>query len=122
MLTLTLIWIAIGLCASFVQFWAWEYARRAWLIARPFGENSNVLVMAHARLRSNTVRMFGAIPVNLLIGVLSLFHTITAPTILPFISLLVAFGFIGNEIAMIWVATLEVHAHRKLRENWNEAL
>ena len=100
---LTWSWIAEGLLAFLIQFVSLKYATGTWAIAKRTQLDS-VMVMAQARLRSNWVRL-SIITVNILIGVASLLGaTSSSRAPLTILGVLIAFGFILNELAMTLLA------------------
>lgn len=121
-----LIWISLAIYGIIIQAYALRYARRNYRTAIPFGAWTGIVIMAHARLRSNYVRQ-SIVLVNLLIGVLTLLSASDSarqhlPTGLSIFGWLVTIGFFGNEIAMIVIATLEVRAHARLWRQYHAAM
>ena len=114
------IWTALAIYGIYIQSKAWDYAHQSFKVAKPFGDFNSIMVMAHARYRSNTVRM-SVVLVNFLIGIITLAQILflhvqmSSPNgALTILGYVVAFGFVVNEIALLVVATLEVRAHKRL--------
>lgn len=112
-------WLAMATYGLYIQSQALSYARRNWRVAKRL-PLTHVLVMAHARLRSNAARL-SIICVNALIGVAALAIALSGssvanhqPAWVFIINLAIALGFTGNEVTMITIAQLEVSAHRRL--------
>jgi hypothetical protein len=120
-----ILWLLLGCYGIVIQTLALRYALRASAIAKHFGDLSSVNIMALGRLRTNYVRL-SVVCVNLGIGLLSVLNIValhvspvTTPTI---ISVIITMGFIGNEVAMVWISTAEVRMHRALRRRTLAAL
>lgn len=111
---LTWSWLAEGLLAFLIQYVSLRYAHGTWTIAKRTQLDA-VMVMAQARLRSNWVRL-SIITVNILIGVTSLLGQSSAQRVpITILGILIASGFILNELAMTAVAWMEVRSLRKVR-------
>ena len=102
------VWLTIGVYAILVQtvLVRFSYLGHTLLIGDTY-----LTIMARARLRSNFMRL-SIIVVNLLVGVAAIFTPPAVPTVLGTV---ITVGFISNEIGMATIATLELHAHLKLR-------
>lgn len=111
-------WLLMAAYGLRIQTIALTFAWRNWKVARVLPLN-HVLVMAHARLRSNAARL-SIICVNALIGVVAIVAALIGlpprpePTWVLIVNLIIAIGFTGNEMVMLAIAQLEVNAHRKL--------
>lgn len=112
-------WLLMAGYGLHVQWLALKFSRRNWSVAK-FMPLSGVLVMAHARLRSNVARM-SVIVTNALIGIVAMALAIvghssatSGPLWVAIVNFAIGIGFIANELVMILIARLEVAAHRKL--------
>lgn len=115
-------WLLLAAYGLRVQLQAIGFARRNWRVARMLPMNG-VLVMAQARLRSNTARL-SIICTNAAIGVVAMITTLAVngppahyPAWVIAINTLIALGFTCNEVVMVVIARLEVGAHRHLVEH-----
>lgn len=112
-------WLVLAAYGMRIQWLALRYARSNWSVAKHLPLNG-VLVLAHARLRSNAARL-SIIFVNAAIGIIALLLALTAgvpvrpePVWAAVVQIFIAVGFTVNEIVMVLIARLEVGAHRRL--------